>query len=335
MQIKNAKSPEDIFGKDEEVAKSIYKDLAKKLHPDAGGSDEEFALLSSLWIHAQKKMEDGTYGKYLFQITAKKFTIDVFEELYRGDISNIYHGKFQDVDCLIKIPRNSKDNDIIISEQKSLRKLYDNEDLEKARPYVPRLLKNFKAPISGGQRNVSVLEKIDGLFSITEVVKRKAASGSQIHPKDMAWMFRRLLIAINYAHKSGIIHGGITPDNVLIHPEQHGLILCGWTASVEPANKITVVSQRWWNDEDEIYLYPNEVLNKEPVGPGTDIWMAVKTMQYLLKDSVDSPGIRRFFRGCLLERENRRPQDALHLLHEFDELIVRLWGPRTYRPFSL
>jgi len=37
----------------------------------------------------------------------------------------------------------------------------------------------------------------------------------------------------------------------------------------------------------------------------------------------------------LLASPRRRPQDAWQLLAEFDELLERLYGPRTYRPFAM
>ena len=42
-----------------------------------------------------------------------------------------------------------------------------------------------------------------------------------------------------------------------------------------------------------------------------------------------------FARGCLLARPGRRPADAWLLLAEFDELLGRLYGPRTFRPFAM
>uniref|UniRef100_UPI000AC4B9E9 DnaJ domain-containing protein n=2 Tax=Campylobacterales TaxID=213849 RepID=UPI000AC4B9E9 len=40
---------QDIEGINE--AKKIYKTLAKKLHPDIGGSEEEFKLLNEIYNH--------------------------------------------------------------------------------------------------------------------------------------------------------------------------------------------------------------------------------------------------------------------------------------------
>jgi hypothetical protein len=45
-----------------------------------------------------------------------------------------------------------------------------------------------------------------------------------------------------------------------------------------------------------------------------------------------------FARGCLLASPGRRPQDAWRLLAELDELLElleRLYGPRTFRPFAM
>jgi len=42
-----------------------------------------------------------------------------------------------------------------------------------------------------------------------------------------------------------------------------------------------------------------------------------------------------FAAGCMLANPSRRPQDAWRLLAELDELLERLYGPRTFRPFAL
>jgi len=42
-----------------------------------------------------------------------------------------------------------------------------------------------------------------------------------------------------------------------------------------------------------------------------------------------------FARGCLLAGPRRRPADAWPLLAELDELLERLYGPRTFRPFAM
>jgi hypothetical protein len=39
--------------------------------------------------------------------------------------------------------------------------------------------------------------------------------------------------------------------------------------------------------------------------------------------------------GCTLANLRQRPQDARRLLNDFDALIARLWGSRTFRAFVM
>ena len=45
--------------------------------------------------------------------------------------------------------------------------------------------------------------------------------------------------------------------------------------------------------------------------------------------------LRRFADGCCYAAPRMRPQDAWRLLAEFDELLENLYGPRTFRPFTI
>lgn len=44
--------------------------------------------------------------------------------------------------------------------------------------------------------------------------------------RDWAWMLRRILMVLDAA---GVAHGDLTLDTVLVHPEQHGIVLASWT----------------------------------------------------------------------------------------------------------
>ena len=123
----------------------------------------------------------------------------------------------------------------------------------------------------------------------------------------MAWMWRRLLIALGFAHTCGMIHGAVLPSHVLIQPEQHGLVLIDWSYAVSnPATgdyipAIVTEYQAW---------YPAEVLAKEPPSPSTDLYMGAMCMIYLLGgDPVTGAmpestpkRIQSFFRGVALKK---------------------------------
>jgi hypothetical protein len=46
-----------------------------------------------------------------------------------------------------------------------------------------------------------------------------------LDPRDAAWMRRRLLACLGWAHRARLVHGAVFPEHVLIHPRT------GWYSS--------------------------------------------------------------------------------------------------------
>ena len=78
-------------------------------------------------------------------------------------------------------------------------------------------------------RRASLRERAGGWYTLAEV---RRAYPMGVDPKDMAWMWRRLLVALGFAHLNGVIHGAVLPDNISILPGQHGLLLENWSQAV-------------------------------------------------------------------------------------------------------
>lgn len=83
-----------------------------------------------------------------------------------------------------------------------------------------------------------------------------------------------------------------------------------------------------------LHWYPPEVLAGDPAGPDLDTWLATRCMTELVGPRMPTR-MAAFARGCLPASPSRRPVDAWLLLAEFDELLGRLYGPRTFRPFAM
>jgi serine/threonine protein kinase len=154
----------------------------------------------------------------------------------------------------------------------------------------------------------------------------------------MAWMWRRLLTALGFAHVNGIIHGGILPANIWIQPEQHGLMLRNWIHAVRAETGETISTI----DPDLAAWYPPEIMKNLPPTLGTDISMSAKCMIHLLGGDAESNTIpdsvpremRMFLKGSVLPG-NKAPQNAWALLQEFDDLLFKLWGERTFHSFQM
>lgn len=336
--LKEAQTPEDVFGGTTDTLRKSYHALAKKVHPDLFSDNDEkllahaaFAQLLEWFRQAEEKALFGIYGQsmqVMLQTRTRDYCID--DTPVQDGIFNVYPCRFNEDGRVrlvsLKLVREPRQNGLAQNEMMALRHLQAAPDADKYAPYLPSLLDAFVYQDGGNEHQASVFERTPGWYSF-EDVRRVYPDG--IDPKDMAWMFRRVLVALGFAHRNGVIHGALTPHNVLILPEDHGLMLTGWHYAVSaPGAPLPDPSCGEW--------YPDDVLKGAPLSFGTDIVMAVKCMIFLSGGDAHllAKPLQAFFKGSSLPGK-RAPQDAWALLKEFDELIGRLWGRRTFRPFLM
>jgi hypothetical protein len=318
------------------LLKQSFRSIAKVVHPDVYQTKEDkalaqnvFGLLTDWFDQAKEKIAAGEYGrrstssKTVLRTKRHEFTLAggyVEEEVF-----NFYPCSFvengQRRQAVLKVVRDPNDNDLAENETRALRILARGVDANKYSPYIPKLVDAFSYDDAGVGLQTVVLEGRAGWFSLEDV---HHAYPYGVDPKDMAWMWRRLLVVLGFAHNNRILHGAVLPKNVWIFPEQHGLMLVNWTCAVhDPAlsgEHIVIINITF----------------------GADISMSAKCMMWLLggdsqksilPESVPAP-LKAFFKGCILPAK-RAPQDAWKLKEEFDELIESLWGERTFHPFSM
>jgi curved DNA-binding protein CbpA len=362
QRLRNARQPEDVFGvlkgtPDEMLAegKRIFRHLAQQVHPDARPGDlddllanEGFMLLNKLWEVAQIKIINGMYGKVGIPIviTTRKREYTVLDLLAKGDLANLYHCNFnvdgQKKRGVFKVAREAYDNDLLAGEADILRYLARADIDSKFGAYLPKLVESFsyRDADTAGVRHVSVLaydEEIaspSALYSLKEV---RDHYHNGIDPRDMAWIWRRVLMALGFAHQNKVIHGAVLPTHILIQPELHGMVLVDWAYTVRDGECLRAVSA------DYEAWYPQEVWDKTSPLPGLDIFMAAKTIVYLIGgDPVKGiipngvpTKMKRYFEWCMQPAVRMRPQKAWQLLEEFDQMLEGLWGPRRFREFIM
>lgn len=351
-QIERARRPEDVFGvldgapaEQRAAAQTVYRRMAQATHPDTNPDQPEvaaaaFARLSALWDAAQAAIDAGTYGTTpdapVTVLRAKRWAYNVYDPYRRVGPAVLYRATYLDDGnverpAVAKIAAAPGDNDLLQREAKALRSIRGNDDIKEFWPYFPTLLDSFPYQPAGTteRRHVNTFEGGTGWYTLTDV---KNAYPAGIDPRDMAWMWRRVLTALGAAHFAGWVHGAVTPDRVLIHPELHGVMLDDWTASV-PADGTAKVP---YAAPEFRGFYPETILSKKAPSPGDDIYMAAKTMLFVLPplyDGVPTP-LRAFFKGCLLTG-NLQPQSAWDVKDRFDEMIEKMWGPRRFRRFVM
>lgn len=331
-QVNRAVLPEDLFDTtSEDQALHDYRRLAVLLHPDRNpdhrlAAHHAFSKMTSLWSE-----REGT-------VVPKPFTVDTKHRSYlvqpkaafRGDIANHYWCSFNDAGnenhAIMKMPRDPLNSDLMTTEGRALRRLAADGE-QRFRIYAPHHVETFRHRDAGDKtlRFTNVLQYPEGLYSFSEVARQYPRG---ISPKDAAWMWRRLLVGVGFAHSAGLVHGALFPEHILIHPEHHGLVITDWCYSVEIGNPITTIVPRHKAG------YPREVLAKEPATQATDIAMATRSIMYLL--GVQAPKeFRAFARACTLDSQAARPHSAWDLKEDYDDLLERMYGQRKYVPFVM
>lgn len=356
--ITNSASYTDLFGSVEgrtvgEV-KTMYRRLLRNVHPDryADPTDKEFASglfarVEDLYQQAITALNDGSYGKAqtFATVTTRRMTHVIKRPVPGGDICDGYLAESARdslaTRTFCKIARDPRDSDLMKAEAAALKKLHADGTETKWYPYVSELVDSFVYADGMQRRDANVLTVLDGFYTLKDVRER---CGGSVKLLDAIWMWRRLLMALGFAHENGVVHGAVLPDHVMIWPEEHGVVLIDWCYSrirsdtgYDPIVAIVDEYAGW---------YPPEVLARQAPSPATDLAMAARLMIWLLggspekatfPDSVPKP-FRAFLKGCLLSSQTMRPQNAWLLLREFDDFLEQLgrpFHPRTFRIFTL
>ncbi|MET9224795.1 adenylate cyclase [Lentzea sp. NPDC003310] len=320
--VESARSAEDLFGPrstdpdQRKQAKRRYHALASVLHPDVVGPADTRAHAASANL---TRLHHEWTNEVRVTLKTRTGTYRIGEPFAKGSIANLYEAEGPHV---VKVVRNPALNPLLHGEWHALRRLERFTDRNQwLRPFYPRLL-DTSGDVAKGSRAFTVLDPLrEGFVTLKEV---RNAYPDGLDGRDYAWMHRRLLKALAGAHQIGLVHGAVTAENVLVHPEQHGIVLAGWSFAVETGQRLLATSKT--------IAYPPEVQEQKPVTAASDVHMAHMLMLELL-NTKEKRQIA-FARGCTQDRPERRP-DASDLIDEYDELLEELYGPRVFRPFTL
>ncbi len=79
---------------------------------------------------------------------------------------------------------------------------------------------------AGAEHAALVFRHPTGFWGSLDVVRQHYPKG--VDARHIIWMWRRVLEVLGYLHDIGWAHGRITPDHLLVHPRDHGILLIGW-----------------------------------------------------------------------------------------------------------
>lgn len=358
------------------LAKKIYRRLAKIVHEDLytrpadkAIAREAFKELQRFWGEAQLKIEQGIYGnRTLGATTARsgplvfrtgRYSYQVLNRIHSGSTCGIFQGIVVDRKnnasrVILRVPHSSVDNDLMEREARAFdrfgRKVKEtSKDPESAKTIrglasrLPDFLESVKLaePGSTNRRVTNVFlqdpMRTDGWFTLEQI--RTAYPGG-VSTRVMTFVWNRILEGLTLAHSARVVHGGLTPNHVLIHARDHQGSIIDWTASCRTDERETVpyVEKRY------AAYYPPEILSSSGVpSPASDIFMSAWCMTYLLggdpatqtlPSNVEQP-FREFINQCLQPKQSRRPYDGKVAWGEFTQVAKRVFPKREFAQLEM
>lgn len=193
------KTPQEIFGSDVE---GKVRELQPILHPDRYHGDADrrkqaealFKKLDSLVAMVQVKP---------VEIKSPKRTYQEVRLVKTGDVSDIYSGQADGNQYLIKVSRLAGADKMLDQERQALTKIHTAAADTSYRCYFPLLAESFPAR-DKIQRRVNVFTHEAGWYTLEQVL---AVHKQGLHGRHLAWMFKRLLTALGFAHRLDLVHG--------------------------------------------------------------------------------------------------------------------------------
>lgn len=352
-KVQSAVRPEDLFGPvttdsaAQRAARRLYRTYAPLLHPDrvvSTGLDPiraktAFASLQTLYATWQTACASDTAAPdaqdkpAAVVVTGHTGAYVLGDVIGRGTACTIFGATATATAAVgpvaVKMPRKPQSSRFVRNERTMLAAVAETTSQHPwLVPYFPSLLDTatHRATGSNEQRQVNVLNALGAAQGYVSLAQVQRACPAGLDGRDWAWMFRRLLRCLAGVNLAGLVHGAVLSDNVLIHPENHGVVLTGWSFATTDGGALPGMVASHFD------TYPPEAQAKGTVTHKTDVYMAARLAETMLHPSERRQ--RRFARGCLHIAPGMRPT-AASLIAEYDDLLHDLYGRRRFRPFHL
>ena len=247
------------------VIKAAYQALMKEHHPDHKGDTDlakqinaAYAIVSDNKKRAKfdresKKVEGTIIGNY-----------KVLEPIAEGGFGSTYKGEQLITGSPVCIKHcsmiSAAHDEILIQEAKAI---WD--------------LRHYSLPVMRDMHRLDdgslalIMSYISGP-TLEQIIEK----AGKLEAETVAWIAERILNALLYLHHHGVIHGDIKPQNVIIQPETHSVILLDFgLALVKPTG--STKSQGY----TPIFASPEQIDGKTLL-PASDYYSLGMLMVYAL-----------------------------------------------------
>jgi hypothetical protein len=282
------------------------------------------------------------------EVAVGRRTFVVHERIGVGAICSIYRCRFKagfgEVEGVFKIARDARNNAYVAREAEVLRRLQGVDAAKRFGAFLPAVEAVVGVADAGAvaprqgvvlRMHEEIRSPADELYTLAEV---KDYHEGGLEGRDVAWIWRRLLSVLGFAHSVDVIHGAVLPMHVMIEPREHKLVLIDWCCAVEQAKEatrpVTVLNAGY------VEWYKRQGATRQRPTVALDVGLGARCMIELLGgDPVKGecpagvePGLARHLQRCL---GGATGVDAWKLLNDFDRLIEVMWGKREFRALAV
>lgn len=305
--------------------KKEYRMLLKQTHPDmhpgaADKAQKAFVHVNYIWTHKPTATQpEGTKPQPPSNtISTKKH--EYFITRTETPVNNIitYQTVYDSISkATIYLANHPKVSELLLSGTKNLKTIKTSIP-EMYHEYFPETIDVFRLNTNGTKLAGTVHEDLSEYYTLREVIN---AYPKGVDGKDLAWMYRRMLVAVGNTHDAGYTHNAPTLDSFILHPETHLVKLINWQFSTPAGTKPPMTT----SETKPILGDPPESSVKN------DITITAATASKLVNPKLTHPRIVKHLNAI----QKYPTGTAKEALREFDELIYELWGPRKFHRFTM
>lgn len=216
LEISNRASPA--------VIKAAYQALIKIHHPDHSGNDQKAKILNVAYeilsSPSKKKEYDESANDRSGTIIGSYRVLSAIAE---GGFGATYKGEHlltKDPVCIKHCSMVSPAHDAVLIQE--MRSIWD------LRHYALPVMRDLQRLDDGSL--ALIMSYIPG-YTLEQIVEKVG----KIEAETAAWIAERIMNALLYLHHHGVIHGDIKPQNVIIQPNTHSVVLVDFgLAMVKP-----------------------------------------------------------------------------------------------------
>jgi hypothetical protein len=270
-KILNLTVPESLFSKSSHEAKSEYRLLARRWHPDLNRTTEAagvFAHVSLLYRLARQKVKTGDWQEPAEKVEeetagTKKLkaldgTIKSIESKtsHRFELGMMYIG-----DQTVTFEVHNSFKDLYRNGCKQIRELrFQNKSMAiEMGPHLPQILDSFRTATS----QVLVLRKTPDQLLLADV---HSHFSGKMAPEHVGWILNTLYNISCYLQWAGTTHNAITPLTVFVSPLRHsGMLLGGWWYATPEGERLRALPS------EVIPFAPPDVLMNKRADPRLDL----------------------------------------------------------------